>query len=165
MGFRHAWSPMDCVCLCWIFFFSFSLMKLRASSHVWIFLLHWKLKLRASCFIPNVGYIRNSVRAAILIVSYCSERAAIFIVSYCSERAAIFIVSYCSERAAAIHNYLISFLFLFSPSSFLSSLFYLRSHGGPWWLSGALFFISCIIMMLSLFSPGTGILYGFVEGR
>ena len=92
----HAWSFRDCVYVFVEFFLS--LMKLRASSHVWIFCFHLKLKLRVSCFIPNVDYMRSSGQAAILIVSYCWE------------------------GAAAIQNYLISFLFFFSLSSFLSSL-------------------------------------------
>ena len=53
----HGRLRIVCMSLLNFFFFFVSLMKLRASSHVWFFfLLHWKLKLRASCFIPYVGY-------------------------------------------------------------------------------------------------------------
>ena len=140
-----------------IFFFSFSLSNVAKSEQpCWIFLPHWKLKLRASCFIPNVGYIWETQCEQLF--SLCHN--------YCSERAAIFIMSYCLERAAAIYHYLISFL-LFRLSPFFS--FFSLSISGPMGDRDGfreLFSLShLIIITLSLFSPGTGILYGLVEGR
>ena len=143
------------VCMSLLIFFSLSLMKLRASSHVWIFLPHWKLKLRASCFIPNIGYIWETQCEQLFSLCHIAQSEQLFSLCHIAQ----------SEQLLFIITWFHSYFFLLSP--FFS--FFSLSISGPMGDRDGFRELSSlshlIIITLSLFSPGTGILYGLVEGR